>query len=98
MSHWAVAALVLAVVFGSALVGVVLHTKLPAHRRSSESRTIVQLVTGLVATMAALVLSLLIASSHTFYDTQEAEVQQVSAHVILLDDVLRRYGPASDSA
>ena len=48
---------------------------------------------GLIATIAALVLSLLIASAHSAYDTQESEVRQLAVHVVLLDRMLARYGP-----
>ena len=43
---------------------------------------------GLIATMAALVLSLLIASGSSAYQAQENEVQSLAANVILLDRVL----------
>jgi hypothetical protein len=48
---------------------------------------------GLVGTMAALVLGLLVASAKGNYDAQSAELTQMSANVALLDRVLARYGP-----
>jgi hypothetical protein len=48
---------------------------------------------GLVATMAALVLGLLICSAKNFYDAQSAELTQISARIILLDRLLAHYGP-----
>lgn len=48
---------------------------------------------GLVSTMAALVLGLLVSSAKSFYDTQSAEVTQMSANVVLLDRILAHYGP-----
>ena len=48
---------------------------------------------GLVGTMAALVLSLLIASAKGFYDTQSSELTDMSAKVVLLDRILAHYGP-----
>ena len=53
---------------------------------------------GLVATISALVLSLLIASAHSSYDIQESEVQQLSAQLVLLDDVFAHYGPEANDA
>ncbi len=50
---------------------------------------------GLVATMAALVLGLLVSSAKGFYDAQSAELTQMSAKVILLDRLLAHYGPES---
>ena len=51
---------------------------------------------GLIATIAALVLSLLIASAHSSYNTQENEVQQFGAHLAQLNQVLASYGPEAD--
>jgi hypothetical protein len=48
---------------------------------------------GLIATMAALVLALLIASAKSSHDTQSTEVTEMSADFILLDRTLARYGP-----
>ena len=50
---------------------------------------------GLVATTVALVLGLLIYSAKSFYDTQNNEVAQLAANVVLLDRVLAHYGPES---
>lgn len=48
---------------------------------------------GLVATLAALVLGLLIASAKGAYDSQSTEVTELSAKVVFLDRVLAHYGP-----
>ena len=48
---------------------------------------------ALIATMAALVLGLLIASAKSTYDTRRSQLLQVSADVILLDRLLANYGP-----
>ena len=53
----------------------------------------VRLGMGLVGTMAALVLGLLIASAKGFYDTQSSELTELSAKVVLLDRILAHYGP-----
>ena len=47
----------------------------------------------MVATMTALVLGLLVASAKNFYDTQNSELTQLSANVVLLDRALAHYGP-----
>ncbi|HEY7321547.1 MAG TPA: hypothetical protein VIE89_28620 [Candidatus Binatia bacterium] len=85
--------IVLACVFGGALLGIFLHAVLPQHHLSSETKDIVKLGMGLVGTMAALVLGLLVASAKGYYDTQGAEVTQLAANVALLDRVLAHYGP-----
>lgn len=53
---------------------------------------------GLLATMAALVLSLLIASAKGTYDTQSSELTQLAANAALLDRVLAHYGPEAKEA
>ncbi len=98
MSPLAVSGIVFACVFGGALLGAFLRTVLPEHHLSSESRDTVKLGMGLIATMAALVLGLLIASAQSSFDTERSEFTQISANVILLDRVLAHYGPETKEA
>ena len=49
--------------------------------------------TGLIGTIAALVLGLLIASAKSSYDTQSTQVRQMTANIIVLDNLLAQYGP-----
>jgi len=87
-----------AVVFAGALLGIFLRGVLPPHHLSAGSKDIVRLGMGLVATMAALVLGLLVASAKEFYDSQTSEVIQLSANVVFLDRELAHYGPESREA
>jgi len=80
-------------VFGAALLGIRLGSMLPADHLDADSKDVVRLGMGIVATMVALVLGLLIASAKGFYDTQNSELTQVSANVVLLDQMLAHYGP-----
>jgi hypothetical protein len=93
MSALLIAAIVLACVFGGALLGMVLRGVLPAHHLSDETKDVVRLGTGLVATMAALVLGLLVASAKGSYDTQKNGLDELAANLTLLDTVLAQYGP-----
>ena len=93
MSSVALSLIVFACVFGGALVGILLHAVLPQHHLSSETKDIVKLGMGLVGTMSALALGLLVASAKGSYDAQSAEVTQLAANVALLDRVLAHYGP-----
>jgi membrane-bound ClpP family serine protease len=84
--------------FAAAILGMVLHGKLPDSQLTEDSKDVIKLVMGLIATMAALVLGLLIASAKSSYDTQRSEVQQASASIVELDTILAHYGPeASES-
>jgi len=87
--------IVFACVFGGVLIGLVIHHLLPAEQLGAESKDVVRLGMGLVATMVALVLGLLVASAKSFYDTQNTEVTQFAANVVLLDRILAHYGPES---
>ena len=93
MSTLAIASIVFACVFGSALLGIRMGTALPAHHLSQDSKDVVKLGTALIATMAALVISLLISSAKSSFDKQDNEIKQASANVVLLDRVLAKYGP-----
>jgi hypothetical protein len=93
MSSVTVSLSIFACIFGGVLVGLLLHAILPQHHLSKESQDIVKLGMGLVGTMAALVLGLLVASAKNSYDAQSAELTQMSANVALLDRVLALYGP-----
>ncbi len=53
----------------------------------------VRLGVGLIATIAALVLGLLIAAAKSSFDTQSNQIKQITANVILLDNLLAQYGP-----
>jgi Protein of unknown function (DUF4239) len=79
--------------FGMGLLGMVLNFRVPDDHLDVGSRDVVKLVLGLIATISALVLSLLIASGSSTYQAQQNEVQSLSANVILLDRVLSYYGP-----
>ena len=62
MTPWAIGGIVLVCVFGGALLGMYLRTRLSQHHLSSESKDLVRLGVGLIGTMSALVLGLLVAS------------------------------------
>lgn len=93
MSSTTVSVIVFACVFGGAVAGMLLHSVLPAHHLSGDTKDIVKLGMGLVGTMAALVLGLLVASAKGSYDAQSAEVTQLAANIALLDRALGLYGP-----
>ena len=93
MTPMTISWIVFACVFAGALLGIVLRRILPKHHLSEDSKDVVKLGMGLIATMAALVLALLIASAKSSHDTQSSEVTEMSADFILLDRTLARYGP-----
>jgi fluoride ion exporter CrcB/FEX len=60
---------ILACIFGGILLGVLLRRTLPERHLSSDAKEVIRLGTGLIGTIAALVLGLLIASAKSSYDT-----------------------------
>jgi hypothetical protein len=81
---------------GGVWLGDWLRRVLPKEHLSEASRDIVRIGIGFLATMAALILGLLLASAKTSYDTKSEELRGVAAKLISLDRTLRQYGPAAD--
>ena len=73
------------VIFGGALLGMLLRLVLPEPHLSADTKDVVRLGTGLIATLSALVLGLLIASAQGSFQTQSNQIKQITANVILLD-------------
>ncbi|MFZ0918121.1 MAG: hypothetical protein WAN04_14610 [Candidatus Udaeobacter sp.] len=83
---------------GVTLVGGWLRRLVPAEHLSGDSKEVVKLALGLVATMTAILLGLLISSAKGTFDTTRSEVTQMAAKVALLDRVLKLYGPEAMDA
>ena len=98
MSATTISWIAFACLFGGALFGMLLRRILPEHHLTADSKDVVKLGMGLIATMSALVLGLLIASAKGSYDTQRTEVTQMSADIVQLDRVLAHYGPQAKEA
>lgn len=76
----------------------VLRAILPEHHLALESTDVIKLATGLMATLAALVLGLLISAANTAHMTVENEYRQAMADVVLTDRYLSDYGPETQEA
>ena len=98
MSAIGIGLIVLVCVFGGSILGMFLHTILPEQHLSADSKDVIKLGMGLIATMSALVLALLTNSAKGSFDTQRNELTQMSASIILLDRVLAHYGPETKDA
>src|SRR5213082_2222795 len=71
---------------------------LPEEQLSAESKDAMKLALGLVATMTAILLGLLISSAKGSFDTARSLVMQMAAKVALLDRLLKLYGPEATDA
>ncbi len=92
------AAIITACLFSAVLLGLRLRRLLPEHHLSADTKDAVKLAMGLVATMAALLLGLLVSSAKGTYDTERSQVIQMAAKVAFLDRVLELYGPDTKEA
>src|SRR5260370_25132090 len=98
MSTIATSSIVFACVFAGASLGMFLRKVLPQHHLSDDSKSVVMIAMGLVATMTALVLGLLISSAKSSFDTLNSEIVGTSSKIILLDRTLANYGPETKEA
>jgi len=75
-----------------------LSSTLPEHHLRGETRDVVKTGMGLVATMAALVLGLLVSSAKSSFDAQKDGLDDIAANITLLDNLLEQYGPPAQEA
>jgi len=98
MSSITIALISAGCIFGGVLLGMFLKSRLPEHHLSNESKETVKLGAGMLATLSALILGLLVSSAKNTFDTVNAEVVQAAAKIIYLDRVLASYGPETGPA
>jgi hypothetical protein len=85
-------------IFGSMLLGMFLRRVLPDHHLSDESKDVMKLGTAMIATLAALVIGLLIASAKSSFDTLNNGIIQTGSKVMLLDRIMANYGSETREA
>jgi hypothetical protein len=90
--------IVVAVVLTGSLLGAYVRSRLPRHHLEGDTRDIVKAGLGLLATLAALVLGLIVASAKASFDTKTDEVQTAAVKLMHLDRSLRQLGSAGDAA
>jgi hypothetical protein len=98
MTSVAIALTIFFCLFIGALAGMALRTIIPQHQLDADTRDLIKLGVGLIGTMSALVLGLLVASTKGAYDTEKSELAQLAGNVILLDRVLAHYGAETADA
>src|SRR5712672_3076994 len=95
MSSFTIASISAACIFGGVLLGMFLRSRLPDQHLNNDSKDTVKLAAGMIATLSALVLGLLVSSAKSSFDTVGSEITQSAAKIILLDRTLADYGPAT---
>ena len=86
------------ITFGLLLAAIVAGMQVSEDRLGAATKETVKLAASLVATLAALVLGLLVSSAKGSYDSVRNEVIEMSAKVVFLDRILSGYGPESAEA
>ena len=81
-----------------AAVGMGLKRFLPAEVLEGGSKEAIRLGAGFLSTLSALVIGLMIASAKNSYDTQNTNIRQLGANVVLVDQMLLKYGPETKTA
>lgn len=85
-------------IFGSALIGIFVKSRLPEHHLSEASQTIIKAARSIVVGLAALTLGLLIATAKDSFDTKESELKSSTAKMIVLNRLLLNYSDRSSAA
>jgi hypothetical protein len=98
MSSFTISCIVFACILGGIFLGTILRAVLVEKQLSSESKDLIKMSMGLLGTLTALVLGLLIASAKNSFDAQRNGLAQLAGNVIFLDRVLARYGTETKDA
>jgi hypothetical protein len=98
MKPLTVSLIIFACVFGGAIAGMILRARLPERHFSPEANDVIKLGLGLITTMNALVLGLLISTAKSSYDAKRTQVAEIASDTILADRSLALYGPETKAA
>jgi hypothetical protein len=72
-----------------------LHRHLPSAQLGAGPKEVIRLGAGFLATLSAVLISLMIASAKNSYDTQAAHFRMLAAYLVETDQLLVQYGPES---
>lgn len=97
MSAVAIGIITFVCVLGGTIVGMLLRKTLPDDHLRGDSKDAVKMASGLIATLSALVLGLLISSAKSSFDDMSNAITESGAKLIMLDKVLGQYGPEAAS-
>jgi hypothetical protein len=83
-------------VFASTVLGMLIGRRLPESQSRDDTKGLVGLSMGVVGTLTALVLGLLISTASTTFNTRNQQLTLIAVNLIQLNHLLRRYGPEAD--
>ena len=92
------AALTWVLAFAAGIVGIWIGERLPEEHRTDQSRAAVARSMGMVGTLTAIALGLLISVANTSFRDKQEQVMSSASNIIRMDHLLRMYGPDADGA
>ena len=85
--------IVFLILLAGAFASWTIRQRLPEHHLTDDTKNLVSVSMAVVATVSALVLGLLISNANTSFRSLGGDVTTLSAQILRLDNILRRYGP-----
>ena len=98
MSPPIVGLLTFMIILSGIMAGLALGERLPEHHTNAETKSVVSVSMAIVGTVSALVLGLLVSSANSSFTARASEVTGLTAEIVRLDHLLRRYGPEAEPA
>src|SRR6185295_17762549 len=90
--------IVFLILLAGAFASWTIRQRLPSHHLTDDTKNLVSVSMAVVATVSALVLGLLISNANSAFIARGGEVTALSAEILRLDRILRRYGPETKPA
>src|SRR5271169_5310343 len=97
MASILVSSAVFVVVFLGALAGMGLRGVLPQSQLGPEAKDVIRLAAGLLVTMTALVLGMLVSTANSSYQDRKNELAEMGSNFVLVDGLLTSYGPETQA-
>jgi hypothetical protein len=80
-------------VFSGALAGMGLRRILPQNELGTDAKEVIRLAVGLLVTMTALVLGMLVSSANASYQDRKNELAEMASDFVVVDRLLVSHGP-----
>lgn len=90
--------LVFVLILAGAFAGAMVRRRVPQHHLTEDTKSLVSVSMAIVATISALVLGLLLSNANSSFNAVQGQVTSLSAEILRLDQLLRRYGPETKLA
>lgn len=98
MQEFVVALAVFVSLVSAAIGSLVVCSRLPAHHRSEETHSVIKIAATVFVLMASILLGLLVNSVRNTFETADRTLHTFATEIILLDRLMRQYGPETADA